>query len=100
MEERGGGDVLRRNMLVLAWLALVATSLAADATEAQSPGTRTAEPAPHTDGSGPRPFVLAESCVSKCQAQHDRCRVATKGSRSCDEERQRCLEACLQKKRK
>lgn len=46
------------------------------------------------------PVLVARSCASECQARHDRCRVETKGSRACDEARQRCLQVCLQKKHK
>ena len=48
------------------------------------------------------PVTVAQdtSCASACQARHDQCRVATKGSQSCDVERQRCLQACLNNKRR
>lgn len=48
------------------------------------------------------PLVVAQdsSCANACQAEHDRCRVATKGSPSCDAARQRCLQACIANKRK
>jgi len=42
----------------------------------------------------------SNSCASECQARHDRCRVQTKGSATCDAERQYCLEICLQKKKR
>jgi hypothetical protein len=47
------------------------------------------------------PVLVAEqsSCASTCQARHDQCRVATKGSPSCDSERQQCLQACLASKK-
>lgn len=45
-------------------------------------------------------LVEGSSCASECQGQHDRCRVQTKGSSVCDAERQRCLEVCLQRKKK
>lgn len=48
------------------------------------------------------PVVVAQdaSCASACQAEHDQCRVATKGSPSCDAARQRCLQACIANKKK
>lgn len=48
------------------------------------------------------PVVVAQdgSCANACQAQHDQCRVATKGSPNCDTARQRCLQSCIQNKRK
>lgn len=48
------------------------------------------------------PVVVAQdsSCANACQAEHDRCRVQTKGSPSCDNARQRCLQSCISGKRK
>lgn len=48
------------------------------------------------------PVVVAQnsSCANACQTEHDRCRVATRGSPSCDVARQRCLQACISSKRK
>ena len=58
----------------------------------------------------PSPFALPaerapvvktqDSCANACQTGHDRCRVSTKGSPSCDEVRQRCLQACIANKKK
>ncbi len=46
------------------------------------------------------PVVIAEdSCANACQTQHNQCRVTTKGSPACDEARQRCLQACIAKKK-
>ena len=46
------------------------------------------------------PIAVAEdSCANACQAEHNQCRVATKGSPSCDAARQRCLQACIAKKK-
>jgi hypothetical protein len=94
--------VLRRNMFGLAVAVLLALPTVATSAglEAGTPGNAalpsTGDPMP------PRGVAVARnsSCVSDCQTQHDRCRVVTKGSRTCDEERQRCLEICLQKKKK
>lgn len=48
------------------------------------------------------PVVVAQdgSCASACQAEHDKCRVATKGSSQCDALRQRCLQSCIAAKKK
>ena len=47
----------------------------------------------------PAPTVVQSgTCAADCQTHHDRCRVRTKGSPTCDAERQACLEKCLQKK--
>lgn len=51
-------------------------------------------------GSTDAAAAQSSSCVDQCQANHDRCRVQTKGSPVCDAERQRCLEQCLIRKRK
>jgi hypothetical protein len=83
--------VLRRNMLVLAILGFAGATAGAHAAEWSTTQHQT---------SPAQPLVVAKSCVSQCQAQHDRCRVETKGSRTCDEVRQHCLQICLQKKRK
>ena len=83
--------MLRRNMLVLAMLGFAAAPTGALADERGATRHQTLPAAP---------LVVAQSCVSECQAQHDRCRVETKGSRTCDEVRQHCLQICLQKKRK
>ena len=46
------------------------------------------------------PIVIAEdSCANACQAEHNQCRVSTKGSPSCDAARQRCLQSCIAKKK-
>lgn len=45
-------------------------------------------------------IIVQDSCASACQAQHDRCRVETKGSPSCDAARQRCLQACLAQRKR
>lgn len=47
---------------------------------------------------GPVP-VAEDSCANACQTQHNQCRVSTKGSPACDEARQRCLQACIAKKK-
>jgi hypothetical protein len=44
--------------------------------------------------------VQGPTCASECQTQHNQCRVQTKGSSSCDAQRQRCLEVCLQKRKR
>ena len=47
------------------------------------------------------PMVVAEdSCANACQAEHNKCRVNTKGSPSCDAARQRCLQTCIANKKK
>lgn len=67
---------------------------------------RAQEPSPERPVAAPLPdappVVLAQdgSCASVCQTQHDQCRVATKGSPSCDTARQRCLQACIASKKK
>lgn len=54
----------------------------------EQPASVTASPAAATN----------QSCAADCQTHHDRCRIRTKGSPSCDSERQACLQKCLQKK--
>lgn len=92
--------MLRPNMLALAIIGI--TALASGACVADPSASLTNAPlqaAQHE--SAPRePLVVARSCASDCQSQHDRCRVETKGSPTCDEIRQRCLQVCLQKRKK
>jgi hypothetical protein len=40
----------------------------------------------------------ANSCVASCRAAHSQCRIATKGSPSCDAQLQSCLSGCLTKR--
>jgi hypothetical protein len=37
------------------------------------------------------------ACVAVCKSTHNQCRIATKGSASCDAQLQSCLQACLRK---
>lgn len=50
----------------------------------------------------PHPVVVAQasSCADRCRQQHNQCRIATKGARSCDAQLQRCLQGCLHSKRR
>jgi hypothetical protein len=75
---------------------LLASSLAPAA--AQDP----LRPSPNALPAIQAPAVIAQdgSCVSACQTRHDQCRVQTKGSPTCDAERQRCLQACLAAKKR
>ena len=58
------------------------------------------QPSPFALPAERAPIVVAEdSCANACQSQHNQCRVATKGSPACDEARQRCLQACIAKKK-
>ena len=37
------------------------------------------------------------SCPGACLAQYNQCRIATKGSPSCDQQYQRCLQKCVRR---
>jgi hypothetical protein len=37
----------------------------------------------------------ANSCQQACRAAHNQCRIATKGSPSCDAQLQSCMRACI-----
>ncbi len=39
----------------------------------------------------------ANSCTAQCRAAHNQCRIATKGSPSCDAQLQACLSRCLRR---
>ncbi len=38
--------------------------------------------------------ATANQCAQQCQAQHNQCRIQTKGSPSCDAALTQCLAAC------
>jgi hypothetical protein len=42
-------------------------------------------------------LVQGNACVSSCNTSHTQCRIATKGSASCDAQLQACLRACIKK---
>lgn len=86
--------VLRYTARMVVLVALSGAAQAADRTPLQ--------PSPSAYPAISSPLVVAEdtSCASACQAQHDQCRVSTKGSPSCDAARQRCLQTCIANKRK
>ena len=77
----------------------LAISLAAFAAE---PELQPRQPAPTAFPAVSAPVVVAQdaSCANACQAEHDQCRVSTKGSPSCDAARQRCLQACILAKKR
>jgi hypothetical protein len=60
------------------------------------------QPSPTAFPAVTEPMVVTQdtSCATACQTGHDQCRVATKGSPTCDAERQRCLRACIAAKKK
>jgi hypothetical protein len=41
------------------------------------------------------PSAFANSCQQSCRAQWNQCRIATKGSSSCDAQLQACMQACI-----
>jgi len=44
--------------------------------------------------------VAQDSCAASCRAQHNQCRIATKGSPSCDAQLQACMQRCIPNKRR
>ena len=93
--------MLRDNITCIGLAALLGMTPAGHCGEPGVPGPAAVQSAPHELLRPPGPAVAqATSCASECQTQHDRCRVQTKGSPSCDAERQRCLEICLQRKKR
>lgn len=46
-------------------------------------------------GYGGGAFDVANACASSCRAQHNKCRIATKGSPACDRKLNQCLNKCL-----
>jgi hypothetical protein len=41
--------------------------------------------------------ALASACAAGCRAQHNQCRISTKGSSSCDARLQQCLQSCMRR---
>jgi hypothetical protein len=37
------------------------------------------------------------SCIAQCRAQHNQCRMTSRGSSSCDAQLQSCLQSCLRR---
>ena len=67
---------------------------------AMAADTAELKPSPFALPAEKAPVVVAEdSCANACQAEHNQCRVTTKGSPSCDAARQRCLQSCIAKKK-
>ena len=46
-------------------------------------------------GDGTCALAQSSSCRSTCLAQYNQCRIATKGSSSCDAQYQACLQGCV-----
>lgn len=42
--------------------------------------------------------VAQDSCAASCRAAHSQCRIATKGSPSCDAQLQACMQRCIPSK--
>lgn len=45
-------------------------------------------------GSATMQLANADNCVSQCRNAHNQCRIATKGSPSCDAQLQACMDSC------
>jgi len=43
------------------------------------------------------PAAEANACAANCRAQHNQCRISTKGNPSCDARLQQCLQSCLKR---
>ena len=100
--------MLRGTIIGIALAAVLGAAAPAKSREPRDPAPA-AQPCRHTAPHAHAPLIVpasgvavaqSTSCASECQARHDRCRVETKGSPSCDSERQRCLEVCLQRKKR
>ncbi len=91
--------MLRRFIIGLGLLASLAGPALTDPALADG---QTLRASPHAFPAVTAPTQVAQngSCAGTCQANHDRCRVQTKGSPSCDAERQRCLQQCIASKQR
>ena len=81
------------------WLTAAAIVLAGNWPALAGDG-RALEPSPYAlpAVSAPAPVSDAPSCAGVCQARHDKCRISTKGGPDCDNDRQRCVQACIVRK--
>ena len=89
-----------RSFISAALAGLLVVSLSSAAVMAQD--LLPLRPSPNALPAIQAPAIVAQdsTCAGACQAQHDQCRVQTKGSPSCDAERQRCLQACIAAKKR
>lgn len=39
-------------------------------------------------------LAQSDQCVQQCRADHNQCRIKTKGSPSCDSQLQACMDSC------
>ena len=46
----------------------------------------------------PTSLASANACAQRCYAQHNQCRMATKGSPACDAQLTSCLRSCSARK--
>jgi F0F1-type ATP synthase membrane subunit c/vacuolar-type H+-ATPase subunit K len=67
------------------WMVVSAAALVALGAAAFATLTATATPA----------IAQGNACVAACNAAHNQCRIATKGSSSCEAQLQVCLRACI-----
>lgn len=49
------------------------------------------------DGAASCALAQNNNCASACRATHNECRIATKGSASCDAQFHSCLQGCLKR---
>lgn len=93
---RGSQSLRAKHVVFLLSLALLPMGAVSAAAEPEN-----LHPSPNASPAISAPVLVAEqsSCANTCQTRHDQCRVATKGSPSCDTERQQCLQACLASKK-
>jgi hypothetical protein len=50
-----------------------------------------------TDASMSCATAQGNACASACRAAHNECRIATKGSSSCDAQFAACMQGCLKR---
>jgi hypothetical protein len=50
-----------------------------------------------TDASTSCAKAEGNACVAACRAAHNECRIATKGSSSCDAQFQACIQGCVRR---
>jgi len=49
------------------------------------------------DGASTPACAQGNACAANCRAAHNQCRIATKGSPSCDAQLRACLQSCTRR---
>ncbi len=87
---------MRRRIMATLVGALLVPMLSAVSVHAATPDGKAGMPEADQRGAGAG-LVVANSCAAQCRAEHNKCRIRTKGDRSCDAALNACLQSCRQR---